>query len=63
MNIVDELDQLYEILSKYPLLEPPYRAEGNLIDDFNLRVNCYVDAINEISSTYPSNSIIKKNKK
>ena len=49
MNIVDELDQLYEILSKYPLLEPPYRAEGNLIDDFNLRVNCYVDAINEIS--------------
>ncbi|EAT8288388.1 hypothetical protein E9347_05200 [Salmonella enterica] len=60
MNIVDELDQLYEILSKYPLLEPPYRAEGNLIDDFNLRVNCYVDAINEISSTYPSNSIIKK---
>ncbi|HHG0806385.1 TPA: hypothetical protein ACPUHO_003099 [Klebsiella pneumoniae] len=60
MKYIDELKQIYGILNEYPSLLPPYEAKESLIDDFNERVNCYLNVIDHISSTYPSNSIIKK---
>lgn len=60
MSYIDELKQIYEVLNRYPLLQPPYKAEHSLIDDFNERVECYLNVIDEILTLYPSNSIIKK---
>ncbi|MGE2079316.1 hypothetical protein [Enterobacter asburiae] len=63
MKLIDELIEIYDTLNKHPLLQPPYEHKGNLISDFNERIECYLRAIDEIALKHPDNNLIKKIKK
>lgn len=63
MNTTEERNQIYDIFSNYPKLNPPYEAKGELIDDFKERIACYLNAIDEILSLNPSNTVAKEVKK
>ncbi|ELY5835253.1 hypothetical protein ACOJCE_000904 [Cronobacter sakazakii] len=60
MRYIAELKEIYEIFNEHPSLLPPYEAKRSLIDDFNDRVSCYLDVLENISIRHPNNSIIKK---
>lgn len=63
MNITIERKEIHEIFNRYELLSPPYKSSTNLTSDFEKRINCYLNAIDEIATIYPHNIIIKEVRK
>ncbi|MDD8964989.1 hypothetical protein LAY44_22110, partial [Escherichia coli] len=60
---MEELKEISDILENYPELQPPFLARGDLISDFNTRVNCYLNALDYIAVKHPQNVIIKEVRK
>lgn len=60
---MENLKEISDILENIPELQPPFLAHGDLISDFNNRINCYLNALDDIAEKHSKNVIIKEVRK
>ncbi len=58
-----ELKEISDSLLQYELLQPPFKANGDIVSNFKNRIDCYLEAIDKIRKDYPDNETIKEVKK
>lgn len=63
MRKYSELKEISDSLLQYELLQPPFKANGDIVSNFKNRIDCYLEAIDKIRKDYPDNETIKEVKK